>query len=319
MEQVLHGSARTTPAVRRAIQASSDSLVKLAARYGLDPKTVAKWRGRTTTQDAPMGPTNPVSTVLSPREEAAAVAFRQRMLLPLDDCLYALQEAIPHLSRSALHRLFQRHGLSRLPAEPAPDGAKKKKFKDYPLGYFHVGFAEVRTEDGKQDLFVALDRTSKLAFAELHPEATAVRAAAFWRRVVAAVPYAIHKAWTDDGVQFAQLPHRQRPEPHLFDAVCAEHGIEHRCTQVAHPWTNGQVERMNRTLKEATVKRYHYADPAELDAHLQAFLRAYNHAKRLKKLRGKTPHEFVCAEYAKNPGIFIRDPTHELTGLYSNH
>lgn len=74
---------------------------------------------------------------------------------------------------------------------------------------------------------------------------------------------------------------------------------------------------MNRTLKEATVKRYHYADTAEFDAHLHAFLRAYNHAKRLKKLRGKTPHEFVCAEYAKNPGIFIRDPTHELTGLYN--
>jgi len=68
MEQVLHGSARTTPAVRRAIQASSESLAKLAARYGLDPKTVAKWRGRTSVADAPMGPENPVSTVLSPLE-----------------------------------------------------------------------------------------------------------------------------------------------------------------------------------------------------------------------------------------------------------
>ena len=192
MEQVLHGSARTTPAVRRAIQASSESLVKLAARYGLNPKTVAKWRGRTSTEDAPMGPKNPVSTVLSPLEEAAAVAFRQRTLLPLDDCLYALQETIPHLSRSALHRLFQRHGISRLPTEEAPAGATKKKFKDYPIGYFHVDFAEVRTEDGKQYLFVAIDRTSKLAFAELHPQATAVRAADFWRRVVAAVPYVIH-------------------------------------------------------------------------------------------------------------------------------
>ena len=114
----------------------------------------------------------PASTVLTPAEEAAIVLFRQQTLLPLDDCLYTLQEAIPHLSRSALHRCFQRHGISRLP--PSEDGSEtlKKKFKDYPLGYLHLDFAEVHTEEGKQYLFVAIDRTSKLAFAELHPHAT---------------------------------------------------------------------------------------------------------------------------------------------------
>ncbi len=317
MEQVLHGSARTTPAVRRAIQASSESQVALAARYGIDRRTVAKWRGRTTTQDAPMGPKIPLSTVLTPLQEAAAVTFRQHTLLPLDDCLFALQASIPHLSRSALHRLFQRHHISRLPVDEAPEKAAKKKFKAYPIGYFHVDFAELRTEEGKLYLFVAIDRTSKLAFAELHPEATAVRAADFWRRVVAAVPYKITKVLTDNGVQFAQLPHRQRDEPHLFDAVCLAHGIEHRCTKVAHPWTNGQVERMNRTVKEATVRRYHYQNEEELNTHLQSFLQAYNGGRRLKKLRGKTPYEFVCDEYTKNPGIFIRDPGHDLPGLYS--
>ena len=127
MGQVLHGSARTTPAVRRLIQQSPESLQSLATRHGINPKTVAKWRSRTTTADAPMGP-KPASTVLSAEQEAMAVAFRQHTLLPLDDCRYALQETIPPLSRSALHRLFQRHGISRLPApEPAE---KKKKFKD---------------------------------------------------------------------------------------------------------------------------------------------------------------------------------------------
>ena len=317
MEQVLHGSARTTAAVRRAIQASSESLAKTAKRYGVNPKTVAKWRGRTGVADAPMGPTNVVSSVLTPLEEAAAVAFRQHTLLPLDDCLFALQDSIPHLSRSALHRLFKRNGISCLPAGEAAEARVKKPFKAYPLGYFHVDFAEVRTEEGKVYLFVAIDRTSKLAFAELHPEATAVVAADFWRRVVAAVPYAITKVLTDNGVQFTQLPHRCGGEPHLFDTVCAAHGIEHRRTRVAHPWTNGQVERMNRTLKEATIRRYHYRDQVELNAHLQSFLQAYNGGKRLKKLRGKTPFEFVCAEYAQNPGIFIRDPTHDLPGLYT--
>ena len=75
-----------------------------------------------------------------------------------------MQETIPPLCRSALHRLFQRHGISRLPApEPAE---KKKKFKEYPIGYLRVDFAEVHTEEGRVYLFVAIDRTSKLAFAE---------------------------------------------------------------------------------------------------------------------------------------------------------
>ena len=86
----------------------------LAKRHGINPKTVAKWRKRPTTTDAPMGP-KPVSTVLTAAEEAIAAAFRQHTLLPFDDCLYALQATLPHFSRSALHRCFQRHGISRLP------------------------------------------------------------------------------------------------------------------------------------------------------------------------------------------------------------
>ena len=52
--------------------------------------------------------------MLTAEEEAAAV-FRKHTLLPLDDCLYALQATIPHFTRSSLHRFFQRHGISRLP------------------------------------------------------------------------------------------------------------------------------------------------------------------------------------------------------------
>lgn len=157
-----------------------------------------------------MGP-KPASTVLSPEEEAIATAtaiaiataFRQHTQLPLDDCLYALQATIPKLTRSALHRLLQRHG------------------------------------------------------------------------------------------------------------------IEHRFTKPAHPWTNGQVERMNRTIKEATVLRYHYQTTGQLNEHLQVFLLAYDHARRLKTLRGLTPHQFICAQHQNNPDIFIQNPTHLLLGLYS--
>ena len=114
MGHVLHGSARTTEAVRRAIQHSQESLRSLARRHGVNPKTIAKWRKRTSVSDRQTGPA-PKSTVLSLQQEAVVVAFRRHTLLPLDDCLYALQATIPELTRSSLHRCLQRHGISRLP------------------------------------------------------------------------------------------------------------------------------------------------------------------------------------------------------------
>ena len=135
MGQVLHGSATTTEAIRRAIQNSQESLRALSARYGINQKTVAKWKKRTSVADLPTGPKDAKSTVLTPDEEAIIVAFRRHTLLPLDDCLYSLQATIPHLSRSSLHRCLQRHNISRLP-EVDGDKPAKKKFKAYPLGYF---------------------------------------------------------------------------------------------------------------------------------------------------------------------------------------
>jgi hypothetical protein len=89
--------------VRRAIQHSQESLRALARRHGINPKTIAKWKKRTSVQDERTGPKDPRSTVLSVEDEAIVVAFGRHTLLPLDDCLYALQPTIPHLTRSSLH------------------------------------------------------------------------------------------------------------------------------------------------------------------------------------------------------------------------
>ena len=233
MGQVLHGSAGTTQAVRRAIQHSQESIRALARRHGLNPKTVLKWKRRTSTSDAPMGPKSPRSTVLSQAEEAIIVAFRKHTLLPLDDCLYALQATIPHLTRSALHRCLQRHGISRLP-EIEGEKPSKKKFKTYPIGFVHIDIAEVRTEQGKLFLFIAIDRTSKLAFARLVEKANTATAVAFLNELVEAVPYQIDVVLTDNGIQFADLP-KNRKGP-TFDRACRQHGIEHRLTKPNHPW-----------------------------------------------------------------------------------
>lgn len=140
MGQILHGSATTTEAVRRAIQHSQESLRVLAQRYGINPKTVSKWKKRTSVADLQTGPKEPKSTLLSLEDEAIIVAFRKHTLLPLDDCLYALQPTLPHLTRSSLHRCLQRHGISRLP-DMEGDKPDKKKFKRYPIGYFHIDIA----------------------------------------------------------------------------------------------------------------------------------------------------------------------------------
>ena len=327
MGQILHGCATTTHAVGAAIQRSKASAPQIAEQYGLNEKTVRKWRKRASVEDASMGPKSPRSTVLSVEEEAACVAFRRHTLLALDDCLYALQATIPHLTRSSLHRLYQRHDISRL---PAVEGQKPKtRFKSYPIGYFHIDMAEVRTEEGKLYMFVAIDRTSKFAFVELHEKATRRVAGNFLRNLVKAVPYKIHTVLTDNGTHFTDpkgngwtvceiQQMRAKGELfrcHSFDLACAELDIDHRLTRPNHPWTNGQVERMNRTLKEATVRRFYYSSHDALRQHLETFVAAYNYAKRLKALRGLTPYEHIVKCWTEEPNQFMNDPTHHTLGL----
>ncbi len=328
MGQVLHGSARTTEAIRRAIQHSQESLRALALRFGINQKTVAKWKRRSTVKDQKTVPKEPRSTVLSVEEEAIVVAFRRHTLLPLDDCLYALQATIPHLTRSSLHRCLHRHGISQLP-KIGDEVAAKRKFKAYPIGYFHIDIAEVRTAEGRLYLFVAIDRTSKFAFVELHERATTRIAADFLNALVKAVPYRIHTVLTDNGLHFTdpagdtwspaeikQMIASQQPfRAHAFELACARHDIDHRLTKPKHPWTNGQVERMNRTIKEATVKRYFYETHDQLRAHLADFVTAYNFARRLKTLKGLTPYEFICKCWTKEPYRFMLDPLQQMPGL----
>ena len=294
MGQVHHGSATTTAAVRRAIQHSQESLRGLAKRHGINPKTVAKWKGRASVEDLRTGPKDPRSTVLTVEEEAIIVAFRRHTLLP----------------------------------QVEGDKPNWRKFKTYPIGYFHIDIAEVRTEQGKLYLFVGIDRTSKFAFVELHEKATRRIAGDFLRHLIAAVPYKIHTVLTDNGTHFTTpgaggsaapeirlaIERGERFRAHGFELACAQADIDHRLTKPRHPWTNGQVERMNRTIKEATVKRFHYETHDHLRRHLGDFIDAYNFARRLKTLNGLTPYEYICKIWTKEPERFNVDPTHQSPG-----
>jgi transposase len=191
MGQVLHGSATTTEAVCRATQHSQESLRVLAKRHGINPKTVAKWKKRTAVADLPTGPKKPKPTVLSVEEKAIIVAFQRHRLLPLDDCLYALQPTILYLTRSSLHRCLQRHGIGRL-RDVEGDKEPKKKFESCPIGFFHIDIAEVQTAEGKLYFYVVIDQTSKFAFVQLVTTPNEATASAFLVALIAAAPYKIH-------------------------------------------------------------------------------------------------------------------------------
>jgi hypothetical protein len=190
-------------------------------------------------------------------DQTVVAAFRRYTLLPLDDRLYAIHPIVAHLTRSSLHRCFQRHGISRLP-DTEGDEPQCSKFKRHPIRYFHIDIAEVRTEEGKFHLFVAIDRTSKFAFAE--------------------------------------------PD------------IEHRLTKPRRPWTDGQIERMNRTIKDAAVRRFHYESHDQRRQHLANFFAAYSLACRLKTLRGLTLHEAICKARTDEPLRFLHDPRRQIPG-----
>ncbi len=151
-------------------------------------------------------------------------------------------------------------------------------------------------------------------------KANRVTASAFLIALIAAIPYKSHTVLTDNGIQFT-FPPRYVDGPtatgitHRFDMRCDENGIEHRLTKIKHPWTNGQVERMNRTIKEASVKRYHCDSHAQLTAHLHDFIDAYNYGQRLKTLKGLTPFEYICKIRTSEPDRFTLNPTQQMPGL----
>ncbi len=169
MASILHGSAQTTPRVRAELQASEETTGILARRYGLSRTTVNKRRSPSRTADAPMGPREPRSTVLTPVEEAMIVAFRQRTLLPFDDVMGCLRDSIPKLTRLRLHRCLERQGISRLPASETM--TKRGRFAETMIGYIHIDSCALRHADGKVYTFLVIDRVSKFTFVEVFDKA----------------------------------------------------------------------------------------------------------------------------------------------------
>jgi IS30 family transposase len=216
---------------------------------------------------------------------------------------------------------FEHHGecISRLP-DVGGDKPTRAPFKRCPIGFFDIDIAAVQTAEGKLCLCVAIDRTAKFAGARLVAKADRRSAWEFLDYLLDVVPYGIHTILTDTGIQFADQPRNRdtiTSRPMRFDRICQANVIEHRLIKPNHPWTNGQVERMNRTIKDATVKRFHDDSHAQLRTPLADVLAAYNCARRLKTLGGLTPDEYICKVWTSEPDSFIVNPIHHMPGRNS--
>ncbi|MGY3591965.1 transposase InsO family protein [Bradyrhizobium sp. USDA 4341] len=139
----------------------------------------------------------------------------------------------------------------------------------------------------------------------------------------------VHTVLTDNGIQFTTpgaggtvvplikgvIANGEPFRAHAFELAWARNDIEHRTTKSKHPWANGQVERMNRTIKDATVKRFYYEHHDQLRQHLTDFITAHNFGRRLKTLKGLPPYEFICKAWSARPERFSVNPLHQMPGL----
>ena len=208
--------------IRKAIQASDKSQVAAAAEWKVNRKTVAKWRQRKTASELKKGP-KPRSHSLNPAEEAFVVQYRLMTWLTLDDCLEKLREVLPKLTRSALHRCFQRHGIGRLRAGLTTTLAKTRA-RHVP-GRFWIS-AQRQAGPGAPVLFAGVELCSASVFCRWGEESRDT-AAEFLRELDDRHSGRVSEATTDADWLFVASADESRPWRHPFSAVCQERAITH--------------------------------------------------------------------------------------------
>lgn len=323
MQLHLHKNARTTPAIRRELQASTEPTKTLAKRYNLSPLTVRKWRQRQDTEDASHRPQR-LQTNLSPGQEAVVVELRKLLLLPLDDLLVVTREFInAQVSRSGLDRCLRRHGVSNLadliPRE-APERTPVTGFKDYEPGFVHVDvkyLPQMPDQHAREYLFAAIDRATRWVYVEILPSKSAANAAGFLKRLLKAAPFKIVTLLTDNGKEFSDrfcaTGQRQPTGRHRFDQVCAEHAIDHRLIKPRHPQTNGMIERFNGRIADI-LNTTRFRSGEHLHDTLTRYVKLYNQHIPQRALQHSAPIDALKRWYRDKPELFHKRP-YNLPGL----
>lgn len=300
---VYHPKAKTNAHLRKLIKESGENSRVLANRFGLNPKTVLKWRRRDVLHDKPYGAKTHHS-VLSLWEQKIIVKVRKHLKHNLDDLVLILKPYIPSLNRDNCYRVLVKHNLNRLPSQFQDKG--RGKFGHYLPGFIHIDLSYLPILKGthqRQYLQVVIDRVTKIVFLMVVNGKTQKEAIRFLKEVVKFYPYNIHRILTDNGKEYGKD----------FSRQCQQQGMKHKKTRVKHPWTNGQVEITIKSIKEDTIWKHYYPTYQQLEADLKRWQNEYNLTRRLKSIHHLTPYEKMVEYYQslsqeKRKRRFRRDP-----------
>jgi len=323
MSQVYHSNARTNQHVREIIQNSDLTNTELAAKYNVNVQTISKWRNREFTEDKSSRP-DKIHYALTPLEKELIRVVRTLTWMELEDLTDTIADVIPTANRSNIYRTLKAFDISRVPVEQK---AKAKKFKEYEPGYLHIDVTYLPKFEGqKYYLFVAIDRATRLLYYKVYKNKTAENATLFLAECKEYFPFYITHILTDNGLEFTDKWARGKGKVsgnHKFDKECAkpqgqlpseckEDSIEHRLTAPYTPQTNGMVERVNGTIKNATIKAEEYDNIEDVQKDLNKFLIYYNfnrrHGSLRKELKVRTPFEAVQSWFQVKPEIFKISP-----------
>ena len=303
----LHANAATTPKIRAYIQASDRSVGELMQELGVSEKTVRRWKGRQDQADRSSRP-HKLTTDFTFEEEEIAVGLRTELDLSLDDALEVMRRCVrPTISRSALHRCFQRRGVS---SRPKALGPRTEPFAPAPFGYVHIDLKHLpRLERRAAYVFVAIERTTRFVHVEIIEERSGPIVAGCLERFLEAFGYPVHTILTDNGSEFTDrfgdARWRKRDKGtgrHAFDRVCRQYGIKHKLTQPFRPQTNGMVERFNRRLADALRShptcgdnggKNSFSNREQRNHFILTFVKDYNRT-RLRCLGHKAPAQALA-------------------------
>ncbi|MFH0947586.1 MAG: integrase core domain-containing protein [Elusimicrobiota bacterium] len=294
MEIKLHKNARTTLNLREEIRVSPGSIYGLAKKFNLNWGTVKRWKQSTSPEDKSSRP-HTLNTTLTTEQEDLICFERKQFKKTIEEIFFTLEDRIPNLYPMKVYRCLCRHGLSILPSEFIDAERKIKKFRHYGIGYLHIDLLYApKINKERSYIYTAIDRVSKVAFVMIGKRKNKETGARFLKNSLSFYPHKINYILTDNGFEFCYkaLPkHKRTKKIHPFDKICKENKIQHRTIKFKHPWTNGMIERFNRTLRERVLTKYRFSSIIEMNGRLIEFINEYNMTKKIRKLDYKT-HQY---------------------------
>ncbi len=285
MPQVYHSNARTNQHVREIIQQSNLTNVELANNYNVNVKTIAKHKNRDFLNDKSSRPKR-IHYALTPLEKELIKVVRTMTWMELDDLADTIVDIIPNANRSNVYRTLKAFDINRVPQEQKE---KAKKFKEYEPGYLHIDVTYLpKFDKQKYYLFVAIDRATRLLYYKVYENKTAANAVSFLKECKEFFPFYLTHILTDNGLEFTDKWARGKgfvSGNHKFDVECKDDEIEHRLTAPYTPQTNAMAERVNGTIKNATIKAEEYDNIDDVKKDLNKFLIYYNFNRRHGSLK----------------------------------